>query len=102
MRNTTEPRPDRKERTLWSRLPLILGLTSPVWLVVLLVPGSLGKRLLAAGLMLLLAPVALLGFSFTRNFRSLRWLIDGIGFLVALDQRRKEEEKGELDDAKEY
>lgn len=101
MRNTTEPRPDRKERTLWSRLPLILGLTSPVWLVVLLVPGSLGKRLLAAGLMLLLALPALLGF-IPMNFRSLRWLIDGIGFLVALDQRRKEEEKGELDDAKKY
>lgn len=101
MRNTTEPRPDRKERTLWSRLPLILGLTSPVWLVVLLVPGSLGKRLLAAGLMLLLALPALLGF-IPMNVRSLRWLIDGIGFLVALEQRRKEEEKGELDDAEKY
>ena len=100
MRNTTEPQTDRKERrqALLSRLPLILGLTSPVWLVILLVPGSLGNRLLAAGVMLLLVLLPLLGPMI--RFRSLRWLIYGVGFLGALNQRQEEKKKGELEDAK--
>lgn len=99
MRKTTEPQTDRNERmqAFLSRLPLILGLTSPVWLVVLLVPGSLGNRLLAAGVMLLLLLLFLTGF-LIKN----RWLIRGAGFLAALGQRQEEKKKGELDDAKKF
>ncbi len=101
MRKTTEP--GRKEglQALWSRLPLILGLTSPVWLVLLLVPGSLGNRLLAAGVLLLLVLLPLLGFM-VKVHHPLRWLIYGAGFFAALGQRQEEKKKGELEDAKEF
>ena len=93
MRKTTEARKERLQR-LWSRFRFAAAVTSPVWLLALMIEGSLGTRLLGAAVLLLLIPVSIL--------YSYRWAAYAAGLLIAVSQRRKEQKKGELDDAKNY
>lgn len=95
MPNTTDPRPGRKEglQKLWSRFRFIAAVTSPFWMLALMIEGSLGHRLLGAGLLLLI-PISVL--------YSWRWVAYGFGFLAALRERQEEKKRGEVDDARHY
>lgn len=93
MRKATEPRKEQLKK-LWSRFRFIAAITSPFWMLALLIEGSLGTRLLGAAVLLLLIPVCVLS--------SYRWVAYVVGILFAVGQRREEIRKGEENDAKNY
>lgn len=95
MRKTTDLKPDQRERRekLRVRLGLAAALTSPFWIVALLIDGPLSHRLLGAAILLLISVCVLYSY---------RWVAYVAGVLWAVGQRMEEKKKGEGEHAKKY